>query len=331
MRRKDLTVWAALLLAVALAFVFAAGCGGDEEKTSAATSPSPSAAADLTPQEIVDQSTAAMNGLTSAAFTADVKLGLEGDASKMSDPTAQQLLSKPITLHMEGASSTKPQAADMDVTVSLMGQNLQMTVLNEGKKAWVEYEDTWYAIPQEDTKALQSSGSGALPTEQLSELGLDPKAWTVDWELLGTETYDGAEVYHLKAAPDPKQIADDVMKALNDPELYKQLGDPEAAEQLKAMKAQNAKQLKEMQKALENVEVQLWVDVESMYLRQGTVAIGMNTEGMEGAEGLTAMNVDIAFTMDDFDEPVEVEAPAKAKDFDTLMNQLVGGMMGTSF
>jgi hypothetical protein len=334
MRRKDLSVWAALLLAVALAVVFAAGCGGDDgTKTSADTgaSASPAVADELTPQEIVDQSTAAMNGINSASFTADFKLDLEGDASKMSDPTAQQLLSKPVTLHMEGASSTKPQATDMDVTVSLMGQDLQMTVLSEGKKAWVEYEDTWYAVPQENTKALGSSGSGALPTEQLGDLGLDPQKWDVEWELIGTETYDGAEVYHLKATPDPKQIADDLMKALEDPDLYKQLGDPQTAEQLKAMKTQNAKELKDAQKALEDIEVQLWIETGSMYLRQGTVMIGMNTEGMEGAEGVTAMNMDVAFTMADFDEPVEVKAPANAKDFDTLMNELVGGMMGSSF
>ena len=92
----------------------------------------------------------------------------------MTDPTAKQLLSEPITLHMEGSSSTKPQAADMDVTVALMGQNLAMGVLADGNKAWVEYENAWYAVPQENTKALESGDSGALPTEQLADLGPRP-------------------------------------------------------------------------------------------------------------------------------------------------------------
>jgi hypothetical protein len=329
MRRKDLSVWAVVLLAVALALSFAAGCGGDEGTSAPAddVNASPTAAEELTPQEIVDQSTEVMNGINSAAFTADLKLDLEGDASKMSDPTAQQLLSKPITLHVEGSSSTKPQASAMDVTVALMGQNLSMTVLSADKKAWVQYENAWYAVPQENTKALQSSDSGALPTDQLDDLGLDPQKWEVEWELAGTETVDGAEVYHLTASPNPKTIAGDVMKALSDPDLYEKLGDPETAQQFKSMKSQNAKELKQLQQALETVEVELWIETESMYLRKGTVLIGMDTKGMEGAEGLTAMNVDVAFTMADFDEPVEVKAPSKAKDFDTLMNKLVGGMM----
>jgi hypothetical protein len=269
-----------------------------------------------------------MQGVNSASFTADLKLDIQGDAAKMTDATAKQLLSAPIALHVEGKSSTKPTAANMDVTVSLMGQNLAMGVLAAGEKAWVEYENAWYAVPQENTKALQSSGGGALPTEQLADLGLDPQAWDVEWELAGTETVDGADVYHLTASPDAKKVADDLMKALNDPDLYKKLGDPQTAAQVKALKSQNAKQLEELQKALDGISVDLWIETESMYLRKGTVVIDMNTKGMEGAEGVTGMNVEVAFTMADFDEAVEVKAPAKAQDFDTLMNKLVGGMMG---
>ena len=331
MRGKNLSLWAVLVLALALAAVFAAGCGGDEGTNEPAdTGSSPSAVAELTPQEIVDQSQVAMDGINSASFTADMKLDIQGDAAKMTDPTAKQLLSAPITFHTEGRSSTKPQAADMDVTVGLMGQNLAMGVLALGNKAWVQYENAWYAVPQENTKALQSSDGGALPTEQLADLGLDPQAWKVEWELVGTETVDGAEVYHLTASPDAKTIADDLMKALNDPKLYEKLGDPQTAAQVKALKSQNAKQLKELQKALDSIGVDLWIETESMYLRQGSVVITMNTKGMEGAEGVTGMNVEVGFTMADFDEAFDVKAPAKAKDFDTLMNELVGGMMGGS-
>jgi len=327
MRRKYLSMWAVMLLALALAVTVAPGCGGDEGTSTSAAGDSPAAAAQLTPQQIVDQSQQAMRAVNSAAFTADLELNLEGDASKMTDATAKQLLSSPITLHAEGSSSTEPKASDMDVTVALMGQNLAMGVLAAGDKAWVQYENAWYAVPQENMKALTTGGGGALPTEQLADLGLDPQAWNVEWELAGTETVDGAEVYHLTASPDAKKIAADLMKALNDPELYEKLGDPQTAQQVKALKSQNSKQLKELQKALKNVEVELWIETESLYLRKGTVVIAMDMTGMQGAEGVTAMNVDVAFTMADFDEPVEVKAPAKAQDFDTLMNKLVGGMM----
>ncbi len=62
MRRKNLSLWAVLVLALALAAAFAAGCGGDEGTNEPAAGSSPSAVAELTPQEIVDQSQAAMDG-----------------------------------------------------------------------------------------------------------------------------------------------------------------------------------------------------------------------------------------------------------------------------
>ena len=329
MRRNDLSTWGVLLLALVLAVAFAAGCGEAPTSTPAddggATSP---AVAELTPQEIVDQSQQAMQDIDSASFTADLTLDIQGDPAAMTDPTAKQLLSEPITLHVEGSSATEPTAATMDMTISLMGQDLAMGILALGNKAWIEYENTWYAVPQENTKALSSGDSSALPTDQLKDFGLDPQDWSVEWELVGTETVDGAEVYHLTASPDAQKIAGDLMKALNDPGLYEKLGDPQTAQQLEALKGQNAKQLEELEKALDSVGVELWIETESMYMRKGTVVVKMNTKGMEGAEGVDGMNVEVAFTMSDFDQPVEVEKPAKAKDFETLMNDLVGGMMG---
>jgi len=327
MRRMNLSLWAVLLVALALATVFAAGCGDEGSGTSGGGS-SPSPEVELTAQEIVDQSEQAMQDVNSASFTADLTLKIEGDAAKMTDPTAKQLLSSPISFHAEGSSSTEPMAADMDVTVGIMGQNLAMGVLAEDKKVWIKYEDTWYAVPQENTKGLTSGDTGALPTEQLADLGLDPQAWSVTWELVGTETVDGAEVYHLSAAPDPTKMAADLMKALNDPKLYEKLGDPQTAAQIKALKSQNEQALKDLQKALQDVAVDLWIETESMYLRKGTIAVGVDMTGMKDAEGVDAMNLDVSFTMADFDEPVEVRAPANAKDFETLMNQLLGGMMG---
>ena len=199
----------------------------------------------------------------------------------------------------------------------------------DGNKAWVEYENAWYAVPQENMKALDSGDSGALPNEQLADLGLDPQKWDVEWELAGTETVDGAEVYHLTAKPDAQQIAGDVMKALEDPELYEKLGDPETAQQMEALKGQNAKQLKELQKALENVAVDLWIETESMYTAQGSDRGRHEHQGHGGRRGPRRHERrGRASRMADFDEPVEVKAPAKAKDFDTLMENLVGGMMG---
>lgn len=324
MRRTNLSIWA-VLLALAVAAVLVAGCGSSET-TSGEASAAPEV--ELTAQEIVDQSEQAMQGVTSAAFTADVALKIEGDAAKMTDPTAKQLLDSPISLHVEGKSGDDPVVAEMDMTVAIMGQNLALGMVAKDKSAWIEYEDTWYAVPQENTQALSEGDSGSLPTEQLKDLGLDPQAWDVEWELVGTETVDGAEVYHVAATPDAKKMAADLMKALEDPKLYEKLGDPQTAEQIQATKAQSEKELKELENAIDSVSVDLWIETESMYMRKGAIAVGLDMTGVKDADGVEAMNAEIGFTMADFNDPVEVKPPGKAQDFEKLMNELMGGMMG---
>lgn len=325
MRRTYLS-FLSLLLVLALVAAVGAGCGGNEATSEGESSATPEV--ELTAQEIVDQSEQAMQEITSASFTADVALTFEGDAAAMTDPMAKQLVESPITLHVEGRSADEPVAAEMDMTAALMGQNLALNMVVDDAKAWVQYEGTWYAVPQENTKALSEEDTSALPSEQLKDLGLDPKTWDVEWELAGTETVDGVEVYHVTATPAARKMAADLMKALKDPKLYEKLGDAATAEQLKAQTAQSEKQLKELEKAIDSVAVDLWIETGSMYMRKGAIALGLDMTGVKDAEGVTAMNAEIGFTMADFNEPVEVKPPAKAKDFEKLMNELLGGMMG---
>ena len=234
----------------------------------------------------------------------------------MSDPTAQQLTQSPITFHAEGASSDDPTAMTMDMTIGLMGQNLDMSMLAAGKKAWVEYDGTWYAVPQENTKALgEQASSGALPTEQLKDLGIDPEDWDVTWELAGNESVGGADCYHVTAQPDVGKMTDSLMKALEDPKLLQQLGGDEAA-QVQALEQQNSKEIKQLKESLEDVSVDLWIETESLYLRKGAMTATMDMTKMEDAQGVESAGMDVSFTMDDFNEPVKVKPPKQARKFD---------------
>ena len=97
MRRTFLTPCAVLLLVLALVLVAAAGCGGGS--SSSASSPAASAATGQSADQIVKDSEAKMAAVTSASFTGDFSLQVQGDASKMTDPTAKALLSQGVTLH----------------------------------------------------------------------------------------------------------------------------------------------------------------------------------------------------------------------------------------
>lgn len=316
---------AVLLLVLALAIV-AVGCGGDDDASSAS---SPAAdVAGVSADQIVKDSEAKMATVDSASFVADLSLEMQGDTEKMTDPTAQALLSQGVTFHAEGSSGSDPTAVNMTMSLGIAGQNLEFGMMSEGDKSWVEYQGTWYALDTKNAKQLDKQAqSGGTPTEQLKSMGIDPSSWGTEYELAGTENLNGVEVYHVKAVADPQKLADSLMKAAEDPKLQQQLGDSGDLSQLGQGLTQDKQQTEELAKSLEEATVDYWIGVEDQYMYKAQFGAAMDTSGQKDMEGVTGMSVNGTVSMTAFDEPVEVEAPKNAKSFDTFMNQLFGGMM----
>ncbi len=328
MRRKSVSLWLVLLLALTL--LAAVGCGGDTSSSSSSPGTT-AAAADVSADQVVKDSEAKMAQLNSASFTADMGLDVQGDPNKMTDPTQKALLSQGLTLHAEGQSATEPMVSDMQISVGIAGQTLDFGMMAQGDKVWVEYQGKWYAVDQKNAKSLNDQAeTGAAPTEQLKSLGLDPSGWGTSYEMVGTEDMAGTQVYHVKATADPAKLAEDLTKAMNDPTLLEKLGDPSTAKQLEQGLAQNKKQVEELKKSLENIAVDYWIGVDDMLMRKAEFSADLATKGQKGMDGVDGMTMKMSMTMADFDEPVTVTPPAKALPFDTLMNEVFGGMMGGS-
>jgi len=327
MRRKSVSMW--LVLVLALTLLAAAACGGD--KSSSGGSPAATVAAGVSADQVVKDSEAKMALLKSASFAADVGLEVQGDPNKMTDPTQKALLSQGLTLHVEGKSATDPMASDMKLSAGVAGQTLDFGMMAQGDKAWVEYQGKWYAVDQKNSKSLSDQAkTGAAPTEQLKSLGLDPSAWGTSYQMVGTEDLAGTQVYHVTATADPAKLAADLTKAMNDPSLLDKLGDPSTAKQLEQGLAQNKKQIELLKKSLTNVTVGYWIGVDDMLMRKAELSADLATKGQKGMEGVDGMTMKLSMTMADFDQPVTVTPPAKSLPFDKLMNEVFGGMMGGS-
>jgi len=330
MPRKSQMSWAVLILALVLAMVAAAGCGGSSSSSSGAASKS-AATADLTADQIVQQSAEKMKDVKSATMTADVALEVQGDPKKMTDPTQKAMLSQGLSLRMDGKSQTDPMAADMKVSVSLAGQNIDLGIIADGDKAWVEYQGKYYKVDQKNTKSVtEAAGSGLSPMDQLKKQGLDIDKWGVKYELVGTEDMGGTQVYHVKATVDTKAMAADLMKQMSNPDLGKQLGDPAAAKQLQEGLAQNKAQIDELSNSIKDMAGDYWYEVDTLYLTKASWSVALDTKGQKDMQGVNGMTLKADVTMSGFDEPVTVSPPAKALPFDKLMNQMFGGMTGGS-
>ena len=322
-----------LLLVLALLLVTAgvAACGGSDTGASQASSTPAAVAADgRSADQIVKDSEAKMAGVTSAAFTADFKLQMQGDTSKMTDPTAKALLGQGVSFSAQGKSATKPAAADMTMSLGIAGQTLEFGMKAVGDKAWLEYQGAWYKVDSKNSKALgKQAETGAAPTEQLKSMGVDPSTWGAEYQLAGTEDLNGVQVYHVKGTADAQKLADSLTKAAEDPSLTQKLGGSSGElGQLSQGLTQNKQQTEQLAKSLKSATVDYWIGVDDSYMYKMQFAAAMDTSGQKDLQGLAGISADGAVTMSDFDQALDVTAPAGAKSFDEFMNQLFGGMLG---
>lgn len=86
MRHKHLSTWAVSFIALGLLLFVTAGCGSTAAP-SGGSSPSSAAVTDLSAAEIVAQSNTKMAAVKSGSFTADMSLQIQGDTTKITDPT----------------------------------------------------------------------------------------------------------------------------------------------------------------------------------------------------------------------------------------------------
>ena len=322
-----------LVLALALGAVAVAGCGGS---SNASTSGSPVAAVAASGQsadQIVKDSEAKMATVKSAAFTAGFGLQIQGDTSKMTDPTAKALLSQGVTVTAQGKSGKTDKAGpvvDMTMSLGIAGQTLDFGMKSAGKKAWIGYQGSWYKVDSKSTKSLdKQAANGAVPTQQLKSMGIDPSTWGTSYQLVGTETLDGVQVYHVKATADPQKLADSLTKAAENPSLSKQLGSAAGSlGQLGSGLTGNAKQAEQLAKTLKDATVNYWIGVDDQYMYKAQFAATMDMSGQKDMQGVSGVSLKGSVAMSGFDQPVAVTPPAGAKPFKDFMNQLLGGMMG---
>jgi hypothetical protein len=321
-------VFPALVLALALLVAVMAGCGSGS--SSAEGSAAPTLPPGMSADQIVKESEARMATVTSASFTADVGLRIQGDPESMTDPTAKALLSQGVSLHAEGETASEPTAVDMTMTLGIAGNNLEFGMMSKGPKSWIEYQGTWYALDGKNARSLdEQAGSGAAPTEQLKSMGVDPSTWGTEYEFAGTEQLNGVEVYHVTAVADAQKLADSLTKAAEDPSLQDKLGETGGQlGQLGQGLTQSKEQVEELSKSLKEASVDYWIGVDDQLMYKAQFDVAMDMTAQEGMAGIEGVSLTGAVAMAGFDEPVEVTPPEDAQSFDELMSQLFGGMLG---
>ena len=328
MRRTSTALWAVVALLAVLLLV-AAACGSDPSSSGA----SPSSAAAITgvsPEQVVKDAETAMADVTSASFVMDAGMTVQGDTSKMTDPTTTALLADGVTMHAEGKSQSDPATADMTISLGVSGQTLELGMMTQGEKSWVQYEDQWYKVDSKSGSSLDKQAQiGADPNAQLKSLGLDPSVWGMQYAMVGEETLDGVKVYHVKGTADPQKLADALLQASKDPKLQKKLGGNDQLEGLGQGLDQNQAQLEQLGKGLEEATVEYWVGVDDSLIYKMQMKGALDTTGQKDMSGVDGISLSLTMAMSDFGQPVTVTPPAQAESLDKLLLQMFGGFGGS--
>lgn len=318
-----------LLAVVALVALLAVGCGGDNQGQGASASPSASGGdQELTAQQIVDNSQAAMANLKSASFTLDLSAAVQGDTAKMTDEQLKAIAKSPVTVTGQGKVSNDPQKADMTISANFAGQAIDVGLRMDGDSIWVQFMGTWYVVPEDMLSSMTgaSPAPSASPTaaltqqlmDQIKGLGVDPSTWSKELTLVGEESVNGVDTYHIAQTLDVDKMVTDLVKVMGSvSSLTGSTTAPDAEETQKT-----ATMLKE---SLTDLTVDYWYAKDTSYLSKIVVGADLDftAQADAQAEGVDSMTFDFTLGMSDFDKAVTVEAPADAQPFEQLMNALM--------
>jgi hypothetical protein len=242
-----------------LLLVGAAACGGGEQ--AGGLSP-----ADETPEGILTAAMAATEGMTSAAGDFEVAVSFDVDPAQLPEE-AKGFVEEPMTVTGSFAYGDDPQAVDMSLALSMMGETMDFGMRMADSAAWLELGGQWYEAPPEMAQMMgdpaQQESQTADMQQKLTDLGIDPLTWLKDLSLVGEETIEGTTAYHLTGSPDLAKMMTDVLGILQDPEAMKQLDPSGSASEMMGSGAlmPSAEDLGEMQQQLASMFQELTADV----------------------------------------------------------------------
>ena len=96
---------------------------------------------------------------------------------------------------------------DLDMKVSGSGQNSDVGLLVDGKRAYVELEGRWYELP---AGTLKRPAEGAGAQGLTAALGFDPRVWLRNPKSEGTAQVGGVATDHVSADVDVARMASDL-------------------------------------------------------------------------------------------------------------------------
>jgi hypothetical protein len=308
-----------VLIAAMLAAMLLAACGGDDKADGEPASASTSV--DTLLRETFTGSKKVDSGRVNLALRIDAK-GAEG-------------LDGPVDVKLAGPFQSRGEnrlpAFKLDLAFTGAGQDVKAGATSTGDKAFVNFNNTDYAVSDQVFKQFEAGyeeaqkqageRSGGKGTS-LATLGVDPTKWLTNAKNEGESEVGDADTIRITGGVDVPRLLDDVNTALgkaaslglqNSGQLPQKLTDP---------------QKKQIADAVKSARVEIHTGQEDKILRRMVVAVDVVAPAEE--EDLESAALRLDFSITEVNDEQEIAAPKATKPFDELLQQLggLGGLAG---
>jgi hypothetical protein len=275
---------AALLAAVALV---ACGSDGGEDSDPAA-------------RDLLERGFA--TDVESGLLSMEVEIELEGAAPVEGD----------FQLELEGpfrgtGGPTELPDLDIEFSASGVGQGVAGRAIVTRENAWIEYEGDTYEVGEELwQRALESLEAQRDEPETFADLGIDPLDWVDGLETGGKEQVGGVTATQVTGRLDVGHVLRDLNKFETDPDDRI----PDGA-------------LDSFESAVRNVEFEAWIGADGIWRRlESEAEFHVPDEDRDAVGGLESGRVSLEVELEEPNEPVDIEAPAEARDISELLRRL---------
>jgi hypothetical protein len=257
--------------------------------------------------------------LLSQTFTAGVSKIHSGVLSLTLDADLKGLKAlggKPISVVASGpfTDSGGSIAFDFSATVTAGSTTIPLGILAAGKKLYIEFGGTYYAVPA----GTLGSGATSLPSSTgasgaaglFSQLAIKPLGWLTAPKIVGSATVGGVASEHLSAQVDIAKLVTDAGK------LATSVGGSEASSIL------SGADLSELASAVNSAQLDLYTGTSDHILRELRFALSFTVPpaAQSALDGVTAGSFTIVAELSDLNSPETVTAPTRSQPFSGLLS-----------
>jgi hypothetical protein len=252
-------------------------------------------------------------------------------------PTGGTPATGPIAARLEGPFAASEEedglpGFDLDLSLNAGPQAFTAGVVSTGEDGFLRFQGGTFQLPEQVfaefrqgyLQSRERSEQGEDGPRSFAALGIDPRGWLRDPQIVGEEEVGGADTTHIRADIDVAALLEDINQILS-----------QAGELGVAQPGQTPQQLTDVQRrlvteAVRSARMDLWTGAEDRIVRQLRLEVdyAIPEEAQEEAQGLTSGELALEVTIAELGEDQEIEAPEDARPLDELLGQFGGQLPG---